>query len=80
MLGAYGTTYSIVTLAATLFTSFFGQAIGVVLMLTIAGVLDAGAGLAAWKLLPSSTNTEAEKERVSLPARAQGLAGNTTID
>ena len=78
VLGAYGTTYSILLLISTVFTSFFGSAIGVVLMLSIAGVLDLIAGVAAMKLLPSIA---ADKERnVPAPVMARELAGNTTID
>lgn len=78
VLGAYGTTYSILLLISTVFTSFFGSAIGVVLMLSIAGTLDVLAGVAALRLLPV---TAMEKER-AYPATVSGreLAGNTTID
>lgn len=78
VLGAYGTTYSIVTLAATLFTSFFGQAIGAVAMLTAAGVLDALAGVAGWRLLPPSPPVE--ESTPHLATHAPELAGNTTMD
>jgi len=78
VLGAYGTTYSILLLISTLFTSFFGSAIGVVLMLSIAGALDALAGVAALRLLPIVTP---ERESVSQSGvRTVGLAGNTTSD
>jgi MFS family permease len=78
VLGAYGTTYSILLLGSTLFTSFLGSAIGVVLMLSIAATLDVLAGVAALRLLPI---TSVEKESAS-PAllRTPELAGNTTAD
>lgn len=78
VLGAYGTTYSILLLISTVFTSFFGSGIGVVLMLSIAGALDVLAGVAALRLLPIATS---EKESLSPSgARTVGLAGNTTSD
>jgi MFS family permease len=78
VLGAYGTTYSLVLLASTLFTSFFGSAIGVVLMLSAAATLDVLAGLAALKLLPITS--EGKESTAPTISRTPELAGNTTAD
>jgi MFS family permease len=78
VLGAYGTTYSLVLLTSTLFTSFFGSAIGVVFMLSVAGTLDVLAGIAALKLLPITS--EGKESVAPTISRTPELAGNTTAD
>ncbi len=58
VMGAFGTLSALLLMLSMAFTSFFGEQIGIVLMLSIASILDIVAGVVAWKLLRGMDTVE----------------------
>src|SRR5688500_15887029 len=70
VLGTFNLVSALLLMLSMAFTSVFGEQIGIVLMLSIASVLDILAGVVAWKLL---RGTEAEEQFVVPQASAASL-------
>lgn len=58
VMGAFGTVSALLLTLSMAFTSVFGEQIGIVLMLSIAAILDILAGVVAWKLLRGTETAE----------------------
>jgi MFS family permease len=76
VMGAFGTTQSLIMIISMSFASFFGSELGVVPLLTVGALFNLLAGVAAIYLLPRAVE---EAKAASVPL-SSGLAGNTTSD
>jgi MFS family permease len=78
VMGAFGTTQAVLMVVSQGIASLFGSTIGIVPLLTVAGIFDVLAGFAAFAFL--TRRAGAAKEPQLAPAPSAGLAGNTTAD